>query len=77
MVHGPLIATLLVDLTRRQRPDARLASFQFKAIRPTFDLHPMRVNGQPQADGSGARLWAQDHEGWLTMQAEATFGAAA
>jgi 3-methylfumaryl-CoA hydratase len=77
VVHGPLIATLLVDLARRQRPDARLASFQFKAIRPTFDLHPMRVNGQPQADGSGARLWAQDHEGWLTMQAEATFGAAA
>ena len=73
VVHGPLIATLLVDLARRERPDARLASFSFKAVRPTFDLHPFRVSGQPAADGKEARLWAQDHEGWLTMQAEATF----
>lgn len=73
IVHGPLIATLLADVARRQRPEARLRSFTFKAIRPTFDLHPFRVCGQPTADGSGAQLWAQDHEGWLTMQAEAKF----
>jgi 3-methylfumaryl-CoA hydratase len=73
VVHGPLIATLLVDLVRRQRPDARLETFSFKAMRPTFDGHPMRVNGNPSADGRGVQLWAQDHEGWLTMQAEATF----
>lgn len=73
VVHGPLIATLLVDLARRQRPGARLATFRFKAVRPTFDLHPFRVNGLPGADGRSAQLWAQDHEGWLTMQADATF----
>ena len=67
------IATLLVDLARRERPDARLASFNFKAVRPTFDLHAFRVCGRPSADGKGAQLWAQDHEGWLTMQGEATF----
>jgi 3-methylfumaryl-CoA hydratase len=73
VVHGPLIATLLADLARRQRPDATLRTFAFKAVRPTFDLHPFRVCGKPSADGQGAQLWAQDHEGWLTMQAEATF----
>ena len=73
IVHGPLIATLLVDLARRQRPDVQFASFGFRAVRPTFDLHPFRVCGQPSADGKSAQLWAQDHEGWLTMQAEATF----
>jgi len=73
VVHGPLIATLLVDLARRERPDATLRSFSFRAVRPTFDLHPFRVNGKPSADGKGAQLWAQDHEGWLTMQAEAQF----
>jgi 3-methylfumaryl-CoA hydratase len=73
IVHGPLIATLLVDLARRQRPDAHLRGFSFKAVRPTFDLHPFRVNGIPSPDGRGAQLWAQDHEGWLTMQAEAQF----
>ena len=73
IVHGPLIATLLVDLARRQRPDATLRSFNFRAVRPTFDLHPFRVNGSPSEDGRGAQLWAQDHEGWLTMQAEVEF----
>ena len=73
IVHGPLIATLLVDLARRQRPEARFRSFSFKAVRPTFDLHPFRVCGTPSADGKSAQLWAQDHEGWLTMQAEVQF----
>ncbi|URI06314.1 MaoC family dehydratase N-terminal domain-containing protein [Aquincola tertiaricarbonis] len=72
IVHGPLIATLLMDLLRRQAPGAEVASFRFKAVRPTFDLHPFRVNGAPSADGKTVRLWAQDHEGWLTMDAVAT-----
>jgi 3-methylfumaryl-CoA hydratase len=72
IVHGPLIATLLMDLLRRHAPDAQVQSFRFKAVRPTFDLHPFRVNGAPQADGKTVRLWAQDHEGWLTMDAVAT-----
>jgi 3-methylfumaryl-CoA hydratase len=72
IVHGPLIATLLMDLLRTHLPDASVQSFRFKAVRPTFDLHPFRVNGAPQADGKTVRLWAQDHEGWLTMDAVAT-----
>ncbi len=72
IVHGPLIATLLMDLMRRQAPGAEVATFKFKAVRPTFDLHPFQVNGQPSEDGKSVRLWAQDHEGWLTMDAVAT-----
>ena len=72
VVHGPLIATLLMDLLRRQLPEARVAGFQFKALRPTFDGHALRVNGQLQADGKTVRLWAQDHAGWLTMNASAS-----
>lgn len=71
IVHGPLIATLLVDLVRRQAPNAVIKSFNFKALRPTFDLHPFTLNGQVSADGKSVRLWASDHEGWLTMQASA------
>jgi 3-methylfumaryl-CoA hydratase len=70
IVHGPLIATLLMDLLRRHAPAAEVAAFRFKAVRPTFDLHPFRVNGQ--RDGNSVHLWAQDHEGWLTMDATAT-----
>src|SRR3982750_1574611 len=49
IVHGPLIATLLLDLLRRQMPQADVETFRFKAVRPTFDLHPFQVNGAPQA----------------------------
>ena len=71
IVHGPLIATLLVDLVRRHVPEAFVKSFSFKAVRPTFDLHPFRLHGQPSADGKTVKLWAADHEGWLTMQGTA------
>ncbi len=72
VVHGPLIATLLMDLLHRQAPDSEVIHFQFKAVRPTFDLNHFHVNGQPAADGKRIRLWASDHEGWLTMDATAT-----
>jgi hypothetical protein len=42
---GPLIATVLLDLLRRELPQAEVASFQFRALRPTFDGAEMRVNG--------------------------------
>ena len=72
IVHGPLIATLLLDLLRRSLPGAQVATFDFRAVRPTFDLHPFSVHGKPSADGKVVELWAQDHEGWLTMQGTAT-----
>ncbi len=72
IVHGPLIATLLVDLVRRNAPHACIERFDFKAVRPTFDQHPLKVNGVPSEDGRTVRLWAEDHAGWLTMTATAT-----
>ena len=72
VVHGPLIATLLLDLLRRERPQAEVATFRFRAVRPTFDGHPFHVNGAPSADGGAVHLWASDHEGWLTMDASIT-----
>jgi len=71
VVHGPLIATLLLDLLHTHLPGAAVAAFHFKAVRPTFDLHPFRLNGAPEPDGKSVRLWAQDHDGYLTMHAVA------
>jgi 3-methylfumaryl-CoA hydratase len=73
VVHGPLIATLLAELAQREQPAARLKRFSFRAVRPTFDLHPFRVCGQPSDDGASAKLWGRDHEGALTMQADIHF----
>jgi len=69
IVHGPLIATLLMDLLRRHLPDATVKRFSFKAVRPTFDIHAFTVCGK--VDGKTVTLWGRDHEGWLTMQATA------
>jgi 3-methylfumaryl-CoA hydratase len=71
IVHGPLIATLLLDLLRWQLPEASVMQYQFRAVRPLFDIHAFDVCGEPAADGKSVRLWAKDHEGWLAMEATA------
>ena len=70
IVHGPLIATLLVDLVRRQLPGARVRRFRFRAVRPIFDIHSFHVCGREEGDRRHA-LWARDHEGALAMEAHA------
>ncbi|HRH88141.1 MAG TPA: MaoC family dehydratase N-terminal domain-containing protein [Rubrivivax sp.] len=70
IVHGPLIATLLLDLLRRELPDARVAAFSFKAMKPIFDIAPFTVCGKRQ--GNEVKLWARTPEGHLAMDAGAT-----
>ncbi len=65
VVHGPLTATLLMDLYLRQRPGAPVTAYSFRATRPLFDIHPFKVCGSHNA--SGAELWALDHEGFVAM----------
>lgn len=72
IVHGPLIATLLIELLRANRPDARLATFAFRAVSPLFDIAPFTVCGKPADDGKTIDLWARNADGGLAMQATAT-----
>lgn len=72
VVHGPLIATLLMDLLRRNMPDATVREFAYKAQRPSFMGNALHLCGQPSADGKTVELWSKDHEGWLAMTARAT-----
>jgi len=76
VVHGPLIATLLLDLLSRNLPDAKIESFSFRAVRPTFDGAPFSTHGRLQAQDT-AKLWACDSEGFVTMEAIATLSAGA
>ena len=71
VVHGPLIATLLLDAVARFAPDAVVREYSFKAVRPTFLGHSFAVCGRHADDGKSIELWAMDHEGWLTMSARA------
>jgi len=72
VVHGPLLATLLVDLLRRERPEATLTRYEFRAASPVFDTHSFKLCGEPAIDGSSVRLWVKDHYGALAMDAAAS-----
>jgi 3-methylfumaryl-CoA hydratase len=71
VVHGPLIATLLLDMVARFMPEAVVREYSFKAVRPTFLGHRFTVCARRAGDGQSVELWAKDHEGWLTMSARA------
>ena len=71
IVHGPLLATLLVDLIGRNAPYMRVGSFTFRAVSPLFDGSEMSLNASlPAADGT-VSLWAANADGGLAMSAEA------
>ena len=72
IVHGPLIATLLMDLLQRELPQRAVKTFSFRAVSPLFDIDSFSVNGKLAADGRSAQLWAANARGELAMQAEAT-----
>lgn len=72
IVHGPLIATMLLDLLRRERPEATVRSYEFRAVSTVFDNETFSVHGEPEEDGKTFRLWARRHDGALAMQAKAT-----
>jgi len=69
VVHGPLQATLLLDLLRREQPDVDPAHFAFRAVSPLYCVGAFRVCGAPAAEG-GFNLWIEDQQGHTTMQAQ-------
>lgn len=69
VVHGPLIATLLLDLLNQRMADAHVSEFSFKAVSPLFDIHRFSLHGR--IDGARATLWAMNHLGELAMSASA------
>jgi 3-methylfumaryl-CoA hydratase len=71
VVHGPLIATLLIDLVRSNLPQAKVMRFEFRAVSPLFDTEPFTVCGKPESDGRTIRLWAENSGGGLAMTATA------
>nr|WP_319484927.1 acyl-CoA dehydrogenase [uncultured Cohaesibacter sp.] len=71
VVHGPLIATLLLDLLRREYPSATVQEFNFRAVSTIFDSERFTVHGTPEGDKKAFRLWAQREDGALAMDATA------
>lgn len=70
VVHGPLSATLLLDLVRREFPDASIQQYDYRAVRPLLDGNAFQVQACRAEDTLS--LWAVDHQGAMTMQATVT-----
>lgn len=73
LVQGTLLALLLLELCRENRPETPVTGFSYRAVRPVYDAAPFTVTGRPNDDG--AELWIADGEGALAMQASAEFAA--
>lgn len=71
VVHGPLIATLLMDLAQRCCDGARPSSFDFRAASPLFDTAPFTLHAR--ISGQTVHLAAATPQGLLAMQATANF----
>ncbi|MGO9471670.1 MAG: acyl-CoA dehydrogenase [Isosphaeraceae bacterium] len=68
VVHGPLVAVLLIELVRAHSPRP-ISAFAFRGLAPLFDLAPFTIIATPE--GQQVRLEAHGPDGNTTMIAEA------
>ena len=73
VVHGPLQATLLLDLLDRHLPGARVARFAFRALVPVFDTASFTLCGAQDGakDAGRVQLWTLTPDGRVAMDATA------
>ena len=77
LVHGPLLATLLLDELLRRRPRLAVTEYSFRALAPVFDTDVFQLCGR-WLDGNGqAALWVAREDGALCVRGEAETIAAA
>jgi 3-methylfumaryl-CoA hydratase len=72
VVHGPLLAMLLLELVRAHQPAPPIKALRFRAMRPTFDLGAFSLHGR--CEGPRVSLWSADCDDYVGMSATATLG---
>lgn len=75
VVHGPLVATLLLDLAREVAGDLSISGFVWRGKQPTFADAPLTL-GARRIGSDQLELAAVGPDG-ITMEAQATTAAAA
>ncbi|MFE3215796.1 hypothetical protein [Streptomyces antimycoticus] len=71
VVHGPLLALLMLELVRRHAPARRVASLSYRLRRPLFAGERLVASGTPS--GGGADLRIVTHREARHATAEVTF----
>jgi len=72
VVHGPLIATLLLGFVENTLARGRfIRSFAFRAKRPTFDLGPFHLHAATSgADSKAMDVWSTNNVGEVGLDAQ-------
>lgn len=73
VVHGPLIATLMLDLCRRNCLDKIINEFSFRALAPLFDVSPVLLGGVYAPDTQTVEVWAAREDGNVASQGTVSF----
>ena len=78
VVHGPLIATLLLNFAENQvAPGRFIRTFEFKALRPTFDLSGFHLNATPaDSPDEGLNIWSTNNTGQVGLDGRITLAPA-
>ncbi|MBN3004122.1 MaoC family dehydratase N-terminal domain-containing protein [Chromobacterium alkanivorans] len=69
VVHGPLLATLLLELCGRSAPGFRPGGFRFRSLRPLFENTEITLGGLPDPADRMVALWAWNAAGQPAMEA--------
>jgi 3-methylfumaryl-CoA hydratase len=72
VVHGPLLATLMLELVRERQPGHAVRRFEFRAIAPVFDAQRIEACGKP--DGDRIDVWIRGASGSLHMRGNVVLG---
>jgi 3-methylfumaryl-CoA hydratase len=67
IVHGPLLATLMMEEARTALPDRKIEAFQFRAQAPVFDTMQPAIAGRLVAGTDQADVWVERPDGLLAM----------
>jgi 3-methylfumaryl-CoA hydratase len=72
VVHGPLMATLMLDAFRDAHPGASVRRYAFRALSPAYADAPLHCGGVPAGDGR-ATLWVRGADGREHLSGEVEF----
>lgn len=71
IVHGPLLATLLLHTFKKENPTKEVTNFEFRAVNPVFDFNEFQICGDIQ--NNSGELWIEKVDGLVAMKAKVEF----
>lgn len=71
VVHGPLLATLLLHTFQQENSNKKISHFEFRAVNPVFDFNEFLICGDVQSNQ--AELWIEKSNGQIAMKGKVQF----